>query len=71
MELIATAGCRRSGWKVRLLTRNGAQQGPTGEEIKAAWQYDAKSAIVICDPTSPNILQFQVFFLCLRPSCVL
>ena len=52
--------CRRSQWKVRLLTRSGAQQGPTGDEIKAAWKYDSKTAIVICDPSSPNILNFQV-----------
>ena len=51
---------RRSGWRVRLLTRNGAQQGPTGEEIRKAWGFDPKTTIVIGDPTSPNILQFKV-----------
>ena len=51
--------CRRSGWKLRLLTRQGPQQGPSGQEIRRAWAYDARTAIVICDPTSPNILQFQ------------
>lgn len=50
---------QRSGWRVRLLTRNGGQQGPSGEEIRTAWQFDPKTAIVICDPTSPNILQFK------------
>ena len=50
---------RRSGWKLRLLTRQGPQQGPSGQEIRRAWNYGARTAIVICDPTSPNILQFQ------------
>lgn len=52
--------CRRTGWRLRLLTRNGPSQGPSGEEIRRAWGYNARTAVVICDPTSPNILQFQV-----------
>lgn len=52
--------CRQGGWKLRVLTRNGPKQGPSGAEIKRAWGYDKNTGIVICDPTSPNILQFQV-----------
>jgi len=50
---------QRTGWRVRLLTRNGTQQGPSGEEVSTAWQFGPRTAIVICDPTSPNILQFK------------
>lgn len=28
-------------------------------QLRAAWQLDTKTALVVCDPTSPNILQFR------------
>ncbi len=28
-------------------------------QLRAAWQLDARTALVVCDPTSPNILQFR------------
>ena len=28
-------------------------------QLRAAWQLDAQTALVVCDPTSPNILQFR------------
>lgn len=88
---------RRSGWRVRLLTRPGPKAGPSEDEvgilfyndclhslfilhaamqegekgqilaihrkcvlvqIRAGWQLDSKSSLIVVDPTSPNILQF-------------
>ena len=28
-------------------------------QLRAGWQLDAQTALVVCDPTSPNILQFR------------
>ncbi len=28
-------------------------------QIRAAWQLDSKSSLIVVDPTSPNILQFR------------
>jgi hypothetical protein len=28
-------------------------------QLRAAWQLDARTVLVVCDPTSPNILQFR------------
>ncbi|CAL8464370.1 g3905 [Coccomyxa elongata] len=50
---------QRSGWRVRLLTRPGPNAGPSEDEIRAAWQLDSKSSLIVVDPTSPNILQFR------------
>ncbi|EIE18720.1 hypothetical protein COCSUDRAFT_38534 [Coccomyxa subellipsoidea C-169] len=49
----------RSGWRVRLLTRPGPKAGPSEDEIRAGWQLDSRSSLIVVDPTSPNILQFR------------
>ena len=28
-------------------------------QLRAGWQLDAQTTLVVCDPTSPNILQFR------------
>lgn len=34
-------------------------QGPDLDEIRAAWRPDDRTTVVIVDPSSPNILQFN------------
>lgn len=51
-------GCRDLGWRVRVLTRY-VGQGPDLDEIRAAWRPDDRTTVVIVDPSSPNILQFN------------
>ena len=50
---------RRTDWRMRVLTRFGPQAGPTGREVKAAWAPNDRTVIIIVDPSSPNILEFN------------
>lgn len=44
---------------MRVLTRFGPKAGPTENEVKAAWAPDDRTVIIIVDPSSPNILDFN------------
>ena len=44
---------------MHVLTRFGPKAGPTENEVKAAWAPDDRTVIIIVDPSSPNILDFN------------
>ncbi len=44
---------------MRVLTRFGPKAGPTENEVKAAWAPNDRTVIIIVDPSSPNILDFN------------
>lgn len=48
-----------TGWKVRVLTRYGPDQGPGVDEIRSGWSVDGKTVVIFLDPSSPNILNFR------------
>jgi hypothetical protein len=48
-----------TGWKVRVITRYGPEQGPGIEEIRSGWSVDGKTVVIFLDPSSPNILNFR------------
>lgn len=48
-----------TGWKVRVITRYGPDQGPGIEEIRSGWSVDGKTVVIFLDPSSPNILNFR------------
>lgn len=41
------------------MTRFGPKAGPTENEVKAAWAPNDRTVIIIVDPSSPNILDFN------------
>ncbi len=56
----------RVQWHYTGVSMHGKMHSPPGRmtdmvllQLRAAWQLDARTALVVCDPTSPNILQFR------------
>ncbi|CAI7884215.1 unnamed protein product [Closterium sp. NIES-53] len=45
------------GWRMRVLTRYAPEQFET-EALRAVWQPDDRTVVVVADVTSPNILNF-------------
>lgn len=50
---------RETGWRVRMLTRFG-NDGPTDEEIRAAWRTDDRTVVILVDPTCECRLRLRV-----------
>ncbi|CAI5505723.1 unnamed protein product [Closterium sp. Naga37s-1] len=48
---------REYGWRMRVLTRYAPEQFET-EALRAVWQPDDRTVVVVADITSPNILNF-------------
>lgn len=69
---------RETGWRVRMLTRFG-NDGPTDEEIRAAWKTDDRTVVILVDPTcecrlrlrlhSCMVVTTTVTVVCERGSC--
>ncbi|CAI5459535.1 unnamed protein product [Closterium sp. Yama58-4] len=48
---------REYGWRMRVLTRYAPEQFET-DALRAVWQPDDRTVVVVADVTSPNILNF-------------
>eukprot|EP00192_Tetraselmis_astigmatica_P013454 CAMPEP_0117650794 /NCGR_PEP_ID=MMETSP0804-20121206/1730_1 /TAXON_ID=1074897 /ORGANISM="Tetraselmis astigmatica, Strain CCMP880" /LENGTH=320 /DNA_ID=CAMNT_0005456691 /DNA_START=189 /DNA_END=1152 /DNA_ORIENTATION=+ len=48
-----------TGWRLRVLTKFAGAAHPTGNEVREAWKPDDMTVIVLVDPSSPNILNFN------------
>ncbi|CAI5526864.1 unnamed protein product [Closterium sp. Naga37s-1] len=59
------------GWRMRVLTRYAPEQFET-EALRAVWQLDDRTVVVVADVTSPNILNspFIPSYLAMCTSCL-
>lgn len=48
-----------TGWRVRVLTRDGRGGGPSSAALRAAWLPDDRTIIIVEDVGSPNVLNFN------------
>ncbi|CAI5477182.1 unnamed protein product [Closterium sp. Yama58-4] len=50
----------RDGWRIRVATRYGMENGLDGKQIRDLWQPSDRTVIVVADVASPNILSFSI-----------
>ncbi|GAQ79962.1 hypothetical protein KFL_000430040 [Klebsormidium nitens] len=49
----------QTGWKIRIVTRNGPGSFPSGNEVRSVWNLDSRTIVVIDDVSAPNVLNFN------------